>query len=107
MDDPRQQPGYAQWQAVLDRIARDVDAFEAALAEQREVEVEQWQLPSDLGPLPSELREQAVAVAADLARAQQQAARHRDRLGAELRELEHRRGAGQAYATGGLRQGAR
>lgn len=99
MRDPRSAPGLAAWQAVLDRIHRDVQAFEAALAEQRAVEVVPWSLPEDLGPLPEQLRERAVAVAAELARAQQQAAEHRDQLGAELRDLERRRGAGRAYAT--------
>ncbi|MFP4634410.1 MAG: hypothetical protein ACLFRD_00995 [Nitriliruptoraceae bacterium] len=106
MHDPREQPGLAAWQAVLERISQDVHAFETALAEQQAVEVEPWTLPEDLGPLPEQLREQAVAVAAELARAQQQAAEHRDQLGAELRDLERRRGAGRAYAsTGGRRAG--
>lgn len=107
MDDPRNEPGLAAWQAVLDRIAYDVGAFEAALAEEREVEVATWQIPADLGPMPEELREEATRVAADLARAQQTAARHRDELGSELRELDRRRSAGYAYASVGApaRQG--
>ena len=107
MDDPRQDPGLAAWQAVLDRIAYDVGAFEAALADEREVEVATWQMPPDLGPLPEELREEATRVAAELARAQQTAARHRDEIGSELRELDRRRSAGQAYASVGGAAGQR
>jgi hypothetical protein len=54
------EPGPAvAWVAVLDALEADLDALEASFDAGDLLEVRPWSPPSDLGPLPLDLRDRA------------------------------------------------
>lgn len=91
----------AAWGEVLDQLEGDLDRLEAALDAGDTVDTSPWTPPTDLGPLPDELRERASDV---LTRLQDLTDEVRDARAASLgeaRRTRQRRDATVAYhATG-------
>jgi hypothetical protein len=88
------------WDEVLDRLESETTALRAALVDGSSVPVSTWEPPSDLGPLPPELRARADLVLSALADAQRRTRLRLDQLADELAGIDVRRRAGTAYAAG-------
>jgi hypothetical protein len=75
-------PHLDAWQVDLDRIELDVLRAERALQTGSDLRTDHWDVPSNHGPLPAELRERAVGI---LDRQRQVMDRIAERLGVTLR----------------------
>lgn len=76
-------PAHEAWQVTLDRIELDVVRAEIALANGATIRTDEWDVPADHGPLPTDLRPRAEEI---LARQQTVLTQIAEQLGTTLRQ---------------------
>lgn len=88
--------GSAAWAAALHQLEQELDALEHAVSEGHEV-VAGWTPPTDLGPLPDQLRSRAESLHRRIDRATARVRAGRDEMLAQRQDVSRRRTAVATY----------
>ena len=97
--DSHRSPATGGWEELLDRLEADLAALDAMLDDGEVVPLPLWAPPSDLGPVPAELRDRVGELSRRFGRAQERTRERLTALAAELHDVRRQRRAGEAYAT--------
>lgn len=85
------------WVGALARLQQDLDSLDRALATGAEVVTLPWTPPTDLGPIPDELRLRAEELLGRIHRSTEQMRVAQSELAGQRQDVDRRRAAGAAY----------